>query len=539
MNKELNQIKKIYGEEMMHICRDLFPSLIENEGLLLSILKNNVAPTRSLASDIKEYCLYSEFKSFIYSFVDVENECELVTNKTPFELMDEAGYTLYECKCEEDIQSFRKYYQTNEVLCTITQGRRLERNYVFFAVKKNVDMIKRKNFTNPQREDEYGTSVISIQFSRGKSNFLSIKNRYNHTVNNPDATFSNNLNNIIPGLKSSFEKYYQLNINQNDNNESSFLTSILNYVKANDGRFYRYNVEINGIYYCENNVIIKDGNIINEYTNNKERYLLFEEYIIDRKDKKIYSLENSNDSFVESITEVGEIKYIDIKKNEQDKVINIIYSNGKQTKIVVNKSNAIIEYENNNILKIGNYFLKNNEQLSSITLPKVQTIGDRFLLNNEQLSDISLPQVKTIGNLFLYNNAQLSSITLPEVQTIGDDFLSSNKQLRSITLPQVEALNNNFLYLNKQLEYISIPKVKTIGDYFLSSNKQLSSITLPEVQTIGNYFLDYNEQLRSITLPMVNIIGIGCLYANKELYNEILLQIEKNTAKEKVLQLKR
>ena len=451
MNKELNQIKKIYGEEMMHICRDLFPSIIENEGLLLSILKNNVAPTRSLASDIKEYCLYSEFKSFIYSFVDVENGCELVTNKTPFELMDEAGYTLYECKCEEDIQSFRKYYQTNEVLCTITQGRRLERNYVFFAVKKNVDMIKRENFTNPQREDEYGTSVISIQFSRGKSNFLSIKNRYNHTVNNPDATFSNNLNNIIPGLKSSFEKYYQLNINQNDNNESCFLMYPLNYVKANDGRFYRCNVEINGINYCENNVIIKDGNIINEYTNNKERYLLFEEYIIDRKDKKIYSLENSNDSFVESITEVGEIKYIDIKKNEQDKVINIIYSNGKQTKIVVNKSNAIIEYENNNILKIGDYFLKNKEQLRSITLLNVQTIGDRFLLNNEQLSDISIPQVKTIGNLFLFNN----------------------------------------------------------------------------------------EQLRSITLPMVNIIGVGCLYHNKELYNEILLQIEKNNDKEKVLQLKR
>ena len=187
MNNELKQIKKIYGEEMMHLCRELFPSILEKEGLLLSILENNLAPTHSFAGDIKEHNLYEEFKNWIYSFIDVKKDNLVITNKTPFELMDEAGYTLYECKTEEDIQSFRKYYARNEMLCTIYNGGRLNRCHVFFAVKKNVDEIKRENFTNPQRQDEYGTSVISIQFSRGKINTLSIKNRYNHTVNKPDA----------------------------------------------------------------------------------------------------------------------------------------------------------------------------------------------------------------------------------------------------------------------------------------------------------------------------------------------------------------
>ena len=82
---------------------------------------------------------------------------------------------MYECKTESDIQEFRKYYAPGEELCTFNGGR-LNRCHVFFAVKKNVDQITRTNFLNPQRQDEYGTSVISIQFTRGKPNILSIKN---------------------------------------------------------------------------------------------------------------------------------------------------------------------------------------------------------------------------------------------------------------------------------------------------------------------------------------------------------------------------
>ena len=107
MEEELKKIKKIYGEEMMHLCRELFPSLIE-ENQLFSILQNHLAPTRSFASDVKKNYLYEEFKSWIYSYIDVEEKEQDITNKTPFELLEEAGYTLTECKTEEDIQSFRK-----------------------------------------------------------------------------------------------------------------------------------------------------------------------------------------------------------------------------------------------------------------------------------------------------------------------------------------------------------------------------------------------------------------------------------------------
>ena len=482
--KELNRIKKIYGEEMMRLCRELFPRILEKEGLLLSILERNLAPTHSFASDIREKELEEEFKNWIYSFINVEEEKEKTTNKSPFELMDEAGYTLYECKNEEDIQGFRKYYKEDEVLCTIYNGGRLNRCHVFFAVKRNVDKIKREDFTKPRREDEYGTSVISIQFSRG-SNTLSIKNRYNHTVNNPDATFSNNLENITPGLTDSFEKYMGFKINQQTRRESDFLTRSLPYTRGNDGKYYRYNLEIDGVYYCENNIIIEHGRVILAYAQSKERYILIDQFLIDRKEKRIVRLSRDKESFTESIYSIGEIKSIDSIKDGKNKTIIINYIDGKQVKIEIDKNNAIIGYENDFVTEIGNDFLYRSNQLSSISLPNVREIGSGFLYYNECLRSIILPSVEIIGSDFLYYNRQLSSITLPNVRKIGDWFLLWNECLRSISLPNTEIIGNWFLYSNHSLSSIFLPNVRKIGHGFLLYNPHLDSIKL-EIERTRN-----------------------------------------------------
>ena len=209
MNSDLKLIKKKYGEEMSHLCRELFPVILEQEGLLSKLLLDNFEPNHFLYKDIVENDVVNSFKNYIYSLVDVEIEKEVKVDKNPKELLNEAGYDLYECHTEEDIQKFKKYYTSREELCTFNGGR-LNDCYVFFAVNKNVNQIRREDFDYPTRQDEYGTSVISIQFTRDETHTLSIKNRYNHTVDNPDATFSNNLDNIIPGLTDSFSKYYGL-----------------------------------------------------------------------------------------------------------------------------------------------------------------------------------------------------------------------------------------------------------------------------------------------------------------------------------------
>ena len=258
LSNELKKIKKTYGENFMKLCRNLFPTLLEQEGRLYEILATSFSTNcKTLYEDITQAELEDEFKSYIYSKVDVEDqEKKMIKEKTPYELLEEAGYELTECLTEEEIQKFRKYYKPGEELCTFN-GRRLNKCVVFWAVKNGVENIKREDFKKPKREDEYGTSVMSIQFNREGICTVSIKNRYNHTVNNPDATYGNDLDMIVPGLADSFatllEKEYGLKLN-NANIEQLEMPG---YVVAKDGKYYKYNMEIDGDYYCPGNIVIK------------------------------------------------------------------------------------------------------------------------------------------------------------------------------------------------------------------------------------------------------------------------------------------
>ena len=472
MNKDLKIIKKKYGERMMKLCRELFPTLLEKEGLLSRLLLEHFEPTRFLYEDIISNELVIDFKGYIYSLVNIEEilEDEEKDNyKTPKELLEEAGYDLYECHTEEEIQSFRKYYRENEKLCTF-RGNRLERCYVFFAVKKDVDNIKREDFQKPKREDLYGTSVISIQFTKDKNHTLSIKNRYNHKVNNPDATFKNNLDNIILGLTESFSRYYGMTQAKLTND-----FEIPGYVEASDEKYYKYSHEINNIYYCPNNIIIDNFRV----KRLKQNKLLIDYFILDLENKTIslydYCLE---DYFEESLKKINQIQ---IAKEKEYKKIIIKTSEGDVI-LKIDKGNKIIEYQNNNIKEIGDNFFRYNIFLEHLWLPNVTSIGLKFLYYNQSLRLLDLPNVIKIGNVFLYCNKSLNHIELPKVVEIGNDFLSCNRSLNQLSLPKTKKIGDNFLTLNRSLNQIYLPKLKQIEESFLYNNKSLTQLELPSVK---------------------------------------------------------
>ena len=53
MNNDLLIIKKKYGEEMAHFCREHFATLLETEGLLSTLLLVHFDPNRELYNDLK------------------------------------------------------------------------------------------------------------------------------------------------------------------------------------------------------------------------------------------------------------------------------------------------------------------------------------------------------------------------------------------------------------------------------------------------------------------------------------------------------
>ena len=517
MNNELKQIKKKYGEHMMHLCRTLFPTILNEEGKLIEILDSTFGHPKYLYEDIIEKNAVSNFKDFIYYKYDNQKQKIDKSTKTPFQLMKDAGYTLYECKTNEDIMKFKKYYATGEKLCTFNDNR-LKTNYVFFAVKNNVDDIKRENFKKPERQDEYGTSVISIQFSRGEVNTLSIKNRYNHTVNNPDATFDNDLESIIPGLTDSFENYYGFNINQSEKIHFG-----LDYVKAEDGKYYKYNMEINNIYYCPDNIIIINGRVIKDFID-KEKYLLIDYFILNLQNERFSDLQNTKfysksikqfdkaldyDSFQYELEDFDKINII--KNDDGTKTIELIKPHQNPIYIEIDKCNNIIGYDNPNIRKIEHNFLKFNRKLNKIYIDNVEKIGNRFLFYNKDLVSLNLPSVTEIGRSFLYSCKNIKTINLPNVRIIADNFVGSNNSLEYLNAPNLEKVGESFLSFNDCLTSLVLPKVKYVEDNFLEQNKNLSYLEMPNLEEAGTRFMCSNNKLSIIDFPKLQILKYGFL----------------------------
>ena len=546
MNKDLKIIKKKYGENMMHLCRKFFPTILEKEGILSQVILDSFEASHELYNDLISNNLEATFENYIYERLDYKIDKIVKITKTPKELLSEAGYDLYECHTENEIQEFKKYYSPGEELCTF-RGGRLENCYVFFAVKKNTEEIKRANFHNPDRQDLYGTSVLSIQFTRDDAHHLSIKNRYNHTVVNPDATFSNNLDNIIPGLTDSFEKCYGMAQKCNSNN-----FEIPNYVCVGE-KYYKYNYEIDNIYYCPNNIIIDNYEVKRL---DKRKYILLDYYILDFQNKEIKSYQPI-DSFPSTI---GKITKIEVEKDEEEKRIKIETVDGSVF-ISLDKNNNIIYYQNDTVKKISDNFMRYNVTLSNLKLPQAQIIENSFLYHNKALKVIELPECREIGNYFLKNNTSIKNVYLPKAQVIedyflhynealevielpecreiGSQFLENNKNIENVYLPQVQTIENSFLAYNKALEVIELPKcwkikgrflenntnikniylpqVEIIEEAFLRNNEALESIELPECREIGNYFLEFNKNIKSIYLPKAEHLGFDFLRNNETL----------------------
>ena len=480
MNEDYEIIKEKYGEEFAKLCRKLFPTLLEKPGLLTEIITSKFYPNHYLYQDIINSNNEEEFKDYIYSLANIKYT-ELKNNKTVKELLDEAGYDFYECKSEEDIEKFTKYYAPGELLCTFN-SRRLGKCIVFWAVSKKVSQIKRENMTNPNRQDEYGTSVISIQFTRGFNNTLSIKNRYNSTVKNPDATYSNNLENIIPGLTEAFRREYNLRINESEKTN----LKLPNYVMANDRKFYKYNYEINNIYYCPNDIIIKNGEVIKLP---REKYVLIDYFIIDLTEKtlKLYDEKGiyEENGFIDPFPDgFKDIKKILINKDKKtlNKNIIITLNNGQNINIEIDKFGRIIGLTDENLIHIKSHFLYYNSTLKNFKCENVEHIDDYVLMNNLDLETLSLPKVKEIGYEFLTKNEKLKILNLDKVEIIKSNSFNNNNSLKILKLPELKEVGVSFFINNNSVEIIYCKNLEQISTYFFWQNKVLKIMYIPKIE---------------------------------------------------------
>jgi len=143
--------------------------------------------------------------------------------------------------------------------------------------RKNLDEVKRGD--NPQREDDYSTSLLNIQINKQFNN-VSIKSRYNHTVNNPDAVYSNNLNKIADGLTGVIGKKLGITINSKNGGD------IPDNLKLAEDFIINYWIERNNVYVGED--VYVDNDRINWIDPNQE--LIADQFLINFKEKTVKDL---------------------------------------------------------------------------------------------------------------------------------------------------------------------------------------------------------------------------------------------------------
>ncbi len=499
MKNELKIIKKLYGEDMAHYCKETFATILDKPGVLLNILTSNFNPNHNLYKDLENGEYLKPFKIFIYSKFEQPTKSVSEILEPPEVLMRRVGYQLYECHTEEEIQSFKEYYAPGEALCTFNGGR-LNRCRVFFAVKQNATEIKRK--VPPTRQDEYGTSVISIQFDKDGTNTLSIKNRYNHSLDtrlpeqNPDATFSNNLDNIVDGLTYSFEKYYGIKQLYSGNE-----VELGNYVRAHDGKYYRYNYVINNKYYCADNIVI-DNLEVKKYE--KEKYLIFDYFILDLQHKELYLYDTDiEDCFPIFMQDIENIK---ITNTSDGKIVSIIQKDGALTEIHLDKNNRMKKFINNSL----NYVLH------------------EFLCYVAYLEELSMSNLEMAGGFFLYDNVSLTKLDTPKLKAAGEEFLYANNTLEEVDLSNLEYAGGYFLPNNSVLKYVHFPKLKKADSYFLHS-ANLEDIELLSLEELGDEALTFDQNLRSFIAPKLQNFG------NMSLWNARNLQVLEILNREEVI----
>ena len=276
------QIKKQNGEAAAKAIRGYHNGIFELKGIVerLKYAGKDIEPLLpSLAAEV--------------SSIEVEEKVDLSWT----ELLDKAGYNAVLCTTEEQVNSFKKYYATSkdlkklfnidrekgEVLCTFNDvPGRLQAYHIIWATKKDIESIQRKDFPNPEREDLYGTSCMSIQIAK-KGGFISIKNRYNHTVANPDNTYGNNPDNIIHGLGAALQRDLNVKFSLKFACPEGFTVCNNKYIKVN--------YEVNGVYVSEH-CYVANGEL---HEINQDYEVIADYFLINFKDKTVTNLIGETD----------------------------------------------------------------------------------------------------------------------------------------------------------------------------------------------------------------------------------------------------
>lgn len=454
--KIFNKIKKNNGEINAQRFRDLFG------------IPNIVDILEFAGKDEEELAQVHRVLKEIYK---PEEKSQVFVKEDPLTLLDKAGYKAWYVENEQDQNSIAGYFRSQkavdygmtggyprtnvgytengELLCTVYQNwddglKRFDSDYIIHAVKKEVlgdDKLPESQWhikpsVNPERQDEYGTSVISIQIAKPKGGYISIKNRYNHTVIDPDNTFDSNPDRIIPGLSNALKAHFGVEFTTTN-------TPLPPNFRMIHDRVVRYNFERDNVCFGPNYYFI-GSNLVE--LNNDYEYML-DYYILDRRTGELrypgpeYQAEDNTIAFFNKMLKN---KKIEVKTNKKQKSQKTIFVDGVQFMVVEN--GQIVELNLQDVKELPDWFMSGNTTLRTLIAPKLEKTGQDFLVANNALTKLILPELVSMGQYSLRSLNTLTEINTPKAKELGHLSIASQSNLKKLNVPELPDRELDMIY---------------------------------------------------------------------------------------------
>lgn len=309
----MGNLKKFVGDYAYSYIKNI---AVDQEKLRKALVTPQNA--RNVFSELDEFQIKSICAEI--SANDTFGTIRETTQEEIIEDFNKAGYDTVIFDDEEKIAECKKYYAAGEVICTYNNlSGRMSQYHMLVAIKKDIDKIQRSK--TPQREDEYGTSILNIQIAKNGSH-MSIKNRYNHTVSECDSTLNNNLDLLVPGLQAKVLGYYNIaSLNKNK-------TYYRNIAKIN-GVYLKYVTEVENVYF--GNFVLDSKNGV-RFADNGRYYVNTDRYnlcVLDFHDKKVIKLFNDGNQISKGtlLTRAMKENLLHSGNKERINELNIVFDN--------------------------------------------------------------------------------------------------------------------------------------------------------------------------------------------------------------------
>lgn len=469
--------------------------------------------------------------AYLISLKNIEIN-EMAVHMDPIKLLDRAGYNAYVVHNLAEQNAIEKYFARGEELCTFHDPHRFEKYYIINAVRKDVDNIRRADFKNPKREDEYGTSVISIQVLK-TGGFISIKNRYNHTVENPDNTLNSNPDNIIPGLADAIKHHFNVDF------ASHHVDLPINYTTMNN-QILKYNLEVENTYIGPD-FYARDGRV---FDINKDYEIILDTIVFNTKTKEFKSIAHADGDWqmISALSTAINGQKVKIQNADDDTKILI----AGDTPIVTLQNGQILSLNLPNVREIGNYFALDCQKLTSVSMPDLETMGTNCFQFNT-LEHVNMPKLREIGEMSFYQCRNLQEINLPQVQKMGSFCFTGVYQLKNVNMPQLRYVGDHMFHtapaltvldlpnlqrmgqncvMIAQLKTVNLPQLQSVDNNCFVNDCGVTELDLPNLQHMGNVVFCDAPQLRSVNAPKLQNMGAFCFRASQNVTHVYMPQLQ-------------